>query len=98
MTESSNCGAEMRRQPQEAPDAQPTLLTIAQLCTMLGVSRSTVERLVRSDASFPQAIRLGQRGLRFRAEDVTRFVTSVPYVEYIDHGFDPNARLDMDRA
>lgn len=75
-------------QMQVLPACQ--LLTIGDMCRIFGTSRSSIERYVRSNVRFPQPLRLGQRGVRFRAGDVMRFIESAPNIKYIDHAFDPN--------
>ena len=70
----------------------PTLMTMDELCALLRVSRSTVERAIRSDPAFPQPRRLAQgRLVRFLVTEVRAYLTALQCVEYADHGFDPNA-------
>lgn len=73
-----------------------TLLTVEDLCKLLQVSRSTIERLVRSEPLFPQPRRFGRgRLIRFVESEVQEYLTGLPTVEYSDHGFDPNAPREM---
>jgi len=72
------------------------LLTVEDLCALLQVSRSTIERLVRSEPTFPQPRRFGRgRLIRFVEAEVLDYLSGLPAVEYSDHGFDPNALREM---
>ena len=55
------------------------LLTIADVCGMLKLSRRSIYRL-QKDGSLPAAIRIGPRAARWREKDITDFVNSRPGV------------------
>lgn len=83
-------------QPLKSDSRSVQLITKAETCRMLCVSRSTLERTMRSDATFPQAIRIGNgRTVRFVEGEVLAYVNARTRVEYDDHAFDPN---DKDRG
>lgn len=50
------------------------LVTPDQVCEWLGVSRSTLDRLRQDDPSFPPPVALSQRTLRWKPEDVDRWI------------------------
>jgi predicted DNA-binding transcriptional regulator AlpA len=69
----------------------PRLLSKRELCSLLDVSVSTLDRRIRSDPSFPQARRLPYgRTVRFIEAEVIAYMNQLPAVEYEDHSFDPN--------
>lgn len=71
--------------------AIPELLTLEDVCRILKLSRSTVERRIRSDPNFPQPRRLsGGRLIRFLSTEVEAYLAALPCAEYEDHAFDPN--------
>lgn len=73
--------------------AQPMsrLLTLSDLCSLLCISKSTAERMIRSERTFPQPRKLGKsRLIRFVAAEVDAYLASLPRAEYDDHAFDPN--------
>lgn len=51
----------------------PRLLTAAEVQTVLGVSRTMVYRLIR-DSGFPEAVRLGGRVVRWKADEVASWL------------------------
>jgi len=52
---------------QSAPTVSPLgVIDIAQVCELLGVSRSWIEAQIRSDKTFPRLFRIGaRRHMRF---------------------------------
>jgi len=77
----------------QAPMAtgRPRLLTIHNLCGLLQVSRSSVERSICSDPGFPQPRRLAcGRLVRFLEAEVSAYITQLPKAKYDDHAFDPD--------
>lgn len=88
------------RQPGRSMDApariQPAqstsgLLTLADVCALLCVSKSTAERMIRSEPSFPQPRKLkSSRLIRFFEDEVQAYLMSLPRAAYDDHAFDPN--------
>ena len=76
------------------PHASGGMLTLGEVCELLRVSKSTVERLIRSNPDFPQPIRLSGRLVRFLAAEVHIYLSALPRIEYDDHAFDPNDRLE----
>lgn len=80
---------------------QPTsrLLTLSDLCLLLKVSKSTAERMIRSEPTFPQPRKLRKsRLIRFVAEEVHAYLAALPCAEYDDHAFDPNDRADRQKV
>lgn len=72
--------------------ALPTrLLRKEDVARILGVSRSTIDRWVRDDPSFPQPRKLGQSAARYISDEILAYIADLPRIEYPDHGFDPNA-------
>ena len=53
---------------------QPTFLNPAAVAKRIGLSRSTIYKLMACDASFPPAIRLLPKSPRWRVEDIDRWV------------------------
>lgn len=80
-----------RNQPAQPPAG---VLTLGEVCALLRVSKSTVERLIRSNPDFPQPIRLSGRLVRFLAAEVHIYLSALPRIEYDDHAFDPNDRSE----
>lgn len=68
-----------------------TLLTSKQVCAMLGISRSTLNRWVRDDRAFPQVQQYPGATIRWRRDEVVAYIANRPRVQYEDHAFDPNA-------
>lgn len=94
---SSELNGRPRVRPLDAPariqptQATPGLLTLGDLCALLCVSKSTVERMIRSEPTFPQPRRLPRgRLIRFFADEVQDYLEGLPRAEYDDHAFDPN--------
>lgn len=87
----SNSGRATAR-PADPFTSATQLLTMDELCALLQMSRSTIERLVRSERAFPQPRRFGKgRLIRFVEAEVLDYIAGLPAVEYSDHAFDPNA-------
>lgn len=70
------------------PDLQ--LLKKAEVCAMLSVSEASVDRWMRSDPGFPQAVRLAPGTIRWKRSEMRAFLQGLPIVAYDDHAFDPN--------
>jgi predicted DNA-binding transcriptional regulator AlpA len=83
-----------QRGTMTAVSASPYLLTHHEVCCMLSISRSTLNRWVREDPEFPQARRCGGRTIRWVAAELRAYIDSRPRVAYDDHAFDPNALPD----
>ncbi len=67
------------------------LITMKDLCSRLQISRSSVERAVRADPSFPQPRTLpGGRLVRFVETEVDAYIERLPKAKYDDHAFDPD--------
>ena len=66
------------------------LLTKQQICTLLSVSRATLDRWVRENPEFPQPRRITGQTIRWRASEIARYIDGLPRVAYDDHAFDPN--------
>lgn len=80
--------APARVQPKQATSE---LLTLRDICAILSVSKSTVERMIRSEPTFPQPRRFRKgRLIRFFADEVQAYLMALPRAEYDDHAFDPN--------
>lgn len=67
----------MNRQTISSP---VRLLTKKEVCTMLGLSRATVERMT-AIGMFPLPIQVGKRAVRWRSDEVEAFIASMPRVE-----------------
>lgn len=81
--------APARIQPAQTTTAG--LLTLAEVCMLLRVSKSTAERMIRSEPTFPQPHKLKRsRLIRFFAADVQAYLAGLQRAEYDDHAFDPN--------
>lgn len=53
------------------------LITIAQTCAMLGISRPTIYRwLKNTEMAFPAAIKIGPNSTRFRLAAVEAFINN----------------------
>lgn len=50
------------------------LLTAKHLAKKLGVSPATLYRLIQRDSSFPKPVKFSARCVRYRLEDVTKYV------------------------
>lgn len=46
-----------------------TLIRVAEVCELLGISRAMVYKL-RSDGAFPEPVRLGERTVRWNVDDL----------------------------
>lgn len=68
------------------------LISKGELCRLLGVSESSVDRWLRSDPTFPQARQLGPGTVRWRLDEVKRFIDGLTCIEYDDHAFCPSDR------
>lgn len=66
-----------------------SLITKSELCRMLSVSEASVDRWLRTDASFPQPRRLGPGSIRWIRQEVNLFIQGLAHVAYDDHAFDP---------
>jgi prophage regulatory protein len=53
----------------EPDPPRPMLIRLADLCELLGVSRSTIYKWV-SDGTFPAPLHVGERAVRWRMQDV----------------------------
>ena len=62
--------------PTPTPTA-PAILRASQVVDMIGVSRTTLWRMVKS-ASFPSPIKLSERAVGWRARDVSAWIESRP--------------------
>ena len=52
-----------------------TLLTINEVSEMLGLSKTTIERMRRhSDTNFPPAIRISEKCIRFDRSDILSWI------------------------
>lgn len=73
------------------------LLTTEDLCSLLQISRSSVERSIRSDPDFPQP-RVLPRGrlIRFLETEVLGYIANLPRAKYADHAFDPDDVLETE--
>lgn len=67
------------------------LIDMRELCRLLGTSKSSVERWLRSDPDFPQPRRLGPGSVRWRLDKVLAFIERLHCVAYDDHAFEPGA-------
>lgn len=56
---------------------EAAFITQPQVCKLLGISRSSVERLRKTD-SFPKPRQLGVRLVGFRVEEIRAWMDSLP--------------------
>ena len=56
------------------------LLTMKQVCQLVGLSHSTIHRL-RNEDDFPSPIKLGQAAVRFRRNEVEAWLADRPRVD-----------------
>ena len=65
-----------------SPVSTRTLIRLSDLCESLGVSRSTIYRWV-SENEFPAPVRIGERAVRWRSEDIELWKNSLQGQETI---------------
>lgn len=63
------------------------LLTIKETAIALGLSISTIYRLLKHDKNFPRAIKLTRKKTVFREEDINKWIASLT-----DFGFNSKTR------
>lgn len=56
--------------------ALPVLISPMQVCAMMGISRSTLERMSRRCPHFPGKMKLSAGCVRYRLDDVLAFIES----------------------
>ncbi|MDG3039793.1 helix-turn-helix transcriptional regulator [Roseicyclus marinus] len=84
---------DLTQKPLRGSDVR--LITAEELRKLLGISRSTLDRAIRSDPAFPQPRRLSSgRLIRFVHAEVLDYISGLPCAEYSDHAFDPNSFSD----
>lgn len=49
---------------------------------MLGISESTLERMMIRDETFPQPRRIGTKSIRWLEHEVTAYIDRLPVVDY----------------
>ena len=57
------------------PDTQVLLVRLRQLTAMVGLSRSTIYRLVKAE-QFPKPIRIGISSLAWRMDEIHKWIDS----------------------
>lgn len=67
--------AERKARPTNIP-AEESMLDLGQAGALLGMSRATLYRRARSDASFPPLVKFGTRCTRVRAGDLLRWAAA----------------------
>ena len=65
-----------------SPVSARTLIRLSDLCESLGVSRSTIYRWA-SEGEFPAPVRIGERAVRWRSEDIEQWKSSLQGQETI---------------
>ncbi|MDE0331482.1 MAG: helix-turn-helix domain-containing protein [Nitrospinae bacterium] len=60
------------------------LLTMKQVCELVGLSHTTIHRL-RNENDFPSPIKLGQAAVRFRRDEVEAWLANRPRVDERRH-------------
>lgn len=67
----------------EDPAAVPRqlLMRLTELCAQLAVSRGTIYRWL-NEGKFPRPVRIGERAVRWRAEDVEAWCSSLDQATY----------------
>ena len=69
----------------------PELLTREEVCRLLRISQSTLDRLIRSEENFPQPRKFpAGRLVRFLTIEVKHYIAAMQRAVYEDHAFDPN--------
>lgn len=63
------------------PPAVSVLQTVDQVAARLGLSRASIWRYTRADASFPKPIKLSAGCVRWRSDEVEQWLASRPRVE-----------------
>lgn len=53
-----------------------SMLSVKEILKILGISRSTLYRLINNDSTFPKPIKLGARRVGFRDTDLNDWVDS----------------------
>lgn len=71
----SNGAGTRKARPTTIP-AEESMLDLSQAGALLGVSRATLYRRARGDASFPALVKFGTRCTRVRAGDLLRWAAS----------------------
>lgn len=54
------------------------LISKSELMGMLSWSEASIDRKVREDANFPQPVRLGPGTIRWRQDEVEKFIRRLP--------------------
>ena len=70
------------------PNSQPKIELINwwEVIRMLGISESTLERMLVRDENFPLPRRLGTRTVRWLQHEVEDYIRSLEIVEYFGDG------------
>ena len=63
------------------PKVLPELYRIADVCTVLGVGRSTIYQMIADDPTFPQRVQIGRRAIRWRRIEIERWVRGRPGID-----------------
>lgn len=58
------------------------LLTLKETAIALGLSISTIYRLIKHDPNFPKALRLTRKKTVFREEDINRWIASLTHLGF----------------
>lgn len=99
MSHSTHNAAARSRDPGASPSADIDRATLRflserKVCDLLAISRSTLNRRVRTDPEFPQPRRVGARTIRWIEAEVRDYISERPRAEYDDHAFDPNSEVE----
>lgn len=66
--------------PNETPPA-PTFWRMPDVCRFLTIGKSTLYELVARDPSFPRRVRIGQRAVVWRRDEIEAWANARPRVE-----------------
>lgn len=79
----SNALSEVAAKSADDHAARPRqlLMKLAELCDQLAVSRGTIYQWI-SEGKFPRPVRIGERAVRWRAEDVEAWCSSLDQATY----------------
>ena len=61
-----------------AGNPSPALIRLAELSKLLGVARSTIYKWM-TEGSFPRPVRVSERAVRWRPEDIEEWRTRLPF-------------------
>ncbi|MCA3278750.1 MAG: AlpA family phage regulatory protein [Roseomonas sp.] len=54
------------------------ILSVAEAAKILGVSKATLRRVMRADATFPRPLRIGARRIGWRGDELSNWLSMRP--------------------